>query len=346
MSQIRLLKETGYIYDLLFIFYLRFNKQYYINTFENSEKQADNIKYFNGLLDIFPDIPEDLYVFFHAIENGRCFFATQYFNPYKEQFTTTYNFKLIQKELADSDQLLRALIRFYFYEISDEKIDACMNSTLELFSLIKTSHYSTEVKSKLYEFFIHPEPYIRTLHFELIAKEFMLSQYYEKNYQKILDVYNQTTFEILSKHIRGIMDLSFIKKNNLNLYVSYCLVNKYSINFFGVQEGAVYLLGYDYLSILDFVKNKKDLSLLDFGNALCEESRVKIMELLLERNEVTCKDLEKIFSFSGSTAYHHITMLTRIGLVKTRNEGKTILYSLNRKYFSAIIGVLSKYSER
>ena len=55
------------------------------------------------------------------------------------------------------------------------------------------------------------------------------------------------------------MDLSFIKKNNLNLYVSYCLVNKYSINFFGVQEGAVYLLGYDYLSILDFVKKYDSL---------------------------------------------------------------------------------------
>ncbi|WP_249313582.1 ArsR/SmtB family transcription factor [Congzhengia minquanensis] len=346
MSQIRLLKEPGYIYDLLFIFYLRFNKQYYINMLENSGKQAD-VKFFNDILEKFSDIPDDLYVFFHAIENGRCFFATQYFNPYKEQFTTTYNFKLIQKELTDSDQLLRALIRFYFYEISDEKIDACMNSTLELFSLIKTSHYSTEVKSKLYEFFIHPEPYVRTLHFELIAKEFMLSQYYEKNYQKILDVYNQTTFEILSKKLKGLDDLKFIKKNNQeSLYVSYCLINKFSLNFFGVREGVVYLLGYDYLSILDFVKNKTDLSLLDFGNALCEESRVKILELLLEREEVTCKDLEKIFSFSGSTAYHHITMLTRIGLVKTRNEGKTILYGLNRKYFSAIIGVLSRYSER
>ena len=346
MSQIRLLKEPGYIYDLIFIFYLRFNKQYYINMLENSGKQAD-IKFFNDLMETFPDIPDDLYVFFHAIENGRCFFATQYFNPHKEQFTTTYNFKLIQKELTDSDQLLRALIRFYFYEISDEKIDACMNSTLELFSLIKTSHYSTEVKSKLYEFFIHPEPYIRTLHFELIAKEFMLSHYYEKNYQKILDVYNQTTFEILSKNLKGLDDLKFIKKNNQELlYVSYCLINKFSLNFFGVREGVVYLLGYDYLSILDFVKNKTDLSLLDFGNALCEESRVKILELLLEREEVTCKDLEKIFSFSGSTAYHHITMLTRIGVVKTRNEGKTILYSLNRKYFSAIIGVLSRYSER
>lgn len=113
-----------------------------------------------------------------------------------------------------------------------------------------------------------------------------------------------------------------------------------------MQEGVIYILGLEYISVIDLINNKKDLSILDLGNAICEESRVKILDLLLNREEVTCKDLEKIFSFSGSTAYHHITMMLKFGLVKTRNEGKTILYSLNRKYFDAIIDVLSKYSSR
>ena len=195
-------------------------------------------------------------------------------------------------------------------------------------------------------FFHDTEHHIQTLYYELMTKEFMLSQYYEKNYQKILDVYDQTTFETLSDYMKGLMDLSYIKKNNKTLFVSFCLLLKFSIDFFGIDEGAVFLLGCDYQSVIDFAKNRKDLSLLDFGNAFCEESRVKILELLLERSEVTCKDLEKIFSFSGSTAYHHITMMTKIGVVKTRNEGKTILYSLNRKYFDAIIDVLSKYSSK
>ena len=271
---------------------------------------------------------------------------TQYFNPHKEQFSTTFNFKFLQKELSDKDKIIRNMVRFYFYDLTDEQVDDCVNSSSALFSYIKNSNYGAEIKSKLYEFFHDTEHHIQTLYYELMTKEFMLSQYYEKNYQKILDVYNQTTFETLSKNLKGLDDLNFIKKDNLTLYVSFCLLRKYCMNFFGVQEGVVYLLGYDYFSVLDFVKNKKDLNLLDFGNAICEESRVKILELLLERSEVTCKDLEKIFSFSGSTAYHHITMMTKIGVVKTRNEGKTILYSLNRKYFDAIIDVLSKYSSK
>lgn len=36
-------------------------------------------------------------------------------------------------------------------------------------------------------------------------------------------------------------------------------------------------------------------------------------------------------------------MMVRIGVIKTRNEWKTILYSLNRPYFDTIIGVLSRF---
>ena len=64
----------------------------------------------------------------------------------------------------------------------------------------------------------------------------------------------------------------------------------------------------------------------------------------MERKEVTCKDLEKTFNFSGSTAYHHITILTKIGAVKIRNEGKTIFYSLNRKYFDMMRAQLKVFS--
>ena len=347
MHQIRLLKEPGYIYDLFFIFILRFNTKLCLNDLKVDDKLSENIKFYNDVIEQFADIPEDLYVFFHTIENGRCFMTTQYYNPYKEQFSTTFNFKFLLSELADKERLKERLIRFYFYDLSDEEVEACIKSNTPLFSHIKNSNYSGEEKSKLYEFFIEPEPYIQTLRYELMAKEIMLSQYYEKNYQKILQVFNQTNFEILNEEMKGYKDLTYIKKNNLALYVSHCLITKFTINFIGIEEGAVYLLGYEYLSVLDIVKSlKKDLNLLDFGNAICEESRVKILQLLLEREEVTCKDLEKIFSFTGSTAYHHITMMIKIGLVKTRNEGKTILYSLNRKYFDAIIDVLSKFSNK
>ena len=220
MPPIKLLKEPGYIYDLIFIFYLKFNTRLCIDTLEHYEKQSECVCYFNDVLDQFSDIPEDLFVFFHAIENGSCFITTHYFDPYSELFTTTYNFKFLQNELSDRDRLIRNLIRFYFYGLPENEIEECRNSDVILFSHIKNSKYSNEEKSRLYEFFINPDPYIQMLQFELITKEFMLSQYYQKNYQKILEVYNQTTFELLSEQVKGLKNLNFIKENKQELYLS------------------------------------------------------------------------------------------------------------------------------
>ena len=347
MTKIKLLKEPGFIYDLIFVFYLKFNTKLCIKKLENSDRDSEGVRFFNDILEQFSEIPEDLYVFFHALDNDRCFITAYYFNPYTDYFTSAYDFKFLQNELSDKERLIRNLVKFYFHNITDEELESCMKSNIRLFSHIKQSGYSVEEKSRMYEFFINPEPYIQTLMFELMSKNFMLSQYYEKNYEKILDIFNKTTFDVLSEQVKGLSDLCFLKENNQTLYLSYCLVNKFCINWVCIQGGALYLLGCGYMDILNFVKNGgKDVELQGLGSALCEESRVKILELLLEREEVTCKDLERLFSFSGSTAYHHMTMMVKNGLIKTRNEGKTIFYSINSKYFDAVIGVLSKFANR
>ena len=341
MNKIQLLKEPGYLYDLNFIFCLKFNTRLYIDTLPNDNKKEETVKYFHEILNRFHDIPKDLYVFFHAIKTERTFLPTFYFNPYKNQFATTYNFQFLQKELSDHHKLIRNLIRFYFHEFDNETIEQCASSLNQVFSAIKNSDYSEEEKNKLYEFFIDPSRYIQLLQYELMQKEFMLSEYYKDNYQTIIDTYNQTTYELLCDQIKEVNDLTFLK-NEKNVYVSYCLLNRFCINHFPTVDGFLSLLGCQYVNILDFVKNQnKEPDLCSLGIALCEESRIKIFNFLLEHEEITCKDLEKAFNFSGSTAYHHINIMTKSGLVKTRNEGKIILYSINARYVSNIINVFN-----
>lgn len=177
----------------------------------------------------------------------------------------------------------------------------------------------------------------------------LLSQYYEKNYIKFLDVQNETTEELLVELVKGSQGGS-TKSDRGNIfkkqiYASFCLLDKYHISKFDVGKDEMYLLGCDYVFALDYTQSQNnEIDLQGLGSCLCEESRVRILELLLERDEVICKDLEKIFNFSGSTAYHHLTVLTKTGLVKTRNKGKSVLYSLNRNYFDSIIHTLDKYS--
>ncbi len=113
------------------------------------------------------------------------------------------------------------------------------------------------------------------------------------------------------------------------------------------KETPILLLGYDYKeSIISYNAQKGLPSLKELGDVLTEQNRIAILDLMLEREEITIKDLERLLSFTGSTAYYHLTMMMRVRMVKARNQGRTVLYSINEKYFGAISEMLRKYSKR
>lgn len=68
-----------------------------------------------------------------------------------------------------------------------------------------------------------------------------------------------------------------------------------------------------------------------FFRALGDETRLKILNLLKDREELNvsevCKEIEK----EQGTVSHHLACLRNCGLVTTRREGKSIIYSLNGK---------------
>jgi len=346
MPNIKVLKDPGFLYDLNYLFYAKFNTQLCVDNLADETKRDDYKKYLKEMLQHFGNISDDLCVFYHAIKHEHCFITTFYMDPYKDQFATNFDFKYFISMLSDTEQLKKNLIRFYLYNLSEESLEECFSSNEKLFSYIKKSEYSGEVKSKLYEFFIDPTPYFRTLQYELMEKEILLSNYYKDNYDKIIEAHNNTTFETLCENVKDVRDLSFLQTEDQNLYTSFCLLNKYYMQLFFLADGAIYLLGFDYESIINaLIKAQGERPLAVICSALGETSRVEILNLLLEQKEVTCKDLEKFFKFSGSTAYHHISLLTKVGAVKVRNEGKTIYYSLNKKYFNMLREQLKVFSD-
>ena len=344
MATIKVLKEPGFLYDLNYLFYSKFNTQACIDAIADEFKRDDYAKYLNEIHQHFGDISEDLYIFYHAIGNGRCFITSCYLDPYKEQFVTGFNFKKFKELISDTPQLMQNIIRFYLHDLPKEKLEECVASNAKLFAHIKESKYSGDEKSKLYEFFLNPAPYLQTLQYELIEKEFLLSAYYKEKYEIILEAHNNATFENIYENVKDLNNLDFLHDPNQVLYTSTCLLNKYYTKMLFVTEGAVFLLGYDYVAIVRAITKLKKHPLNELCSALSDENRLRMLDLILERGEVTCKDIEKNFEFSGSTAYHHITLLTRAGVLKVRTEKKFIYYSINKKYFDDIQNHLKKYS--
>ncbi|MDH4129257.1 MAG: metalloregulator ArsR/SmtB family transcription factor [Spirochaetota bacterium] len=72
--------------------------------------------------------------------------------------------------------------------------------------------------------------------------------------------------------------------------------------------------------------------LTNFLKALCDETRQKILFLLME-SEKNVSELVDNFKISQPTISHHLNILKNAGLVSIRKEGKLIYYRLNCNCF-------------
>lgn len=339
MTKLQLLHKPGYVQDLNYIFCLKF-----FNLENNSKYSSEEIKWMKDLIYRFGEVSDDLFLFYYIPSHQTPSFMTRFgMDTFRKHFLTDFDFGMFINDLSDTDKYVRNMITYFMNVLPQEKLEECYTSKDKLFSYIKETNFSWEIKSRLYEFFLKPEPFFQLLKLQLMEKEVMLADYYNENMQVILDAHNKLNYDKVVDCFVGRMGRSHFYGTNRVAYFSYCLLNNHLIKVYYFDDYDIFFLGTQYDDVIDDVNSKKDISLEKFGNAVSEPSRIKILQFILEQGEITCKDLERAFSFSGSTAYHHITTLVRIGLVNSRSEGKAVFYSINREYFKKVTELLNKF---
>ena len=75
-------------------------------------------------------------------------------------------------------------------------------------------------------------------------------------------------------------------------------------------------------------------SLIIFFKAMGEETRVKIISMLLEEEMCLCELIDRL-SLSQSAVSHHVKILKQAELVRDRRCGKWSYYSINKRGFEA-----------
>lgn len=75
--------------------------------------------------------------------------------------------------------------------------------------------------------------------------------------------------------------------------------------------------------------------------ALCDENRVKIIEMLSSGEKCACKILEEL-NITQPTLSHHMKILCDSGLVTCRKEGKWSHYSLSENGKVNAIDILNE----
>ncbi len=349
MKKFTYLREPGYIYDLMFVFFWNYNKDRFFEIFSITEPEEQDF-YVKTLSSLEPS-SDELSIFFCAGEDKRCFFPQGFFHPYRLRFSQDYSLSLVLKELENHTTVLRQMIRYYCYHLSEEEIAACVSSPPRLFSEIKRTSYSEATKNKLYEFFVDPAPYIELLRKELWQVSEKINAYYRENEWKLKELANRITVEEFLAH-RSLLEHGKSAPSEYTPaetnYLSLCLLNK-DVIFMNVGDNktAFFLLGLDYeASIQRSIDRPYSVKLEEFGAALGDENRAKMLNLLLTNGELSCKELASHFPFSDSTTYHHLSIMLRCDILRTRLQGKSILYSVNRAYFKSVIEFLKKYSSQ
>ncbi|MCL2484524.1 MAG: metalloregulator ArsR/SmtB family transcription factor [Endomicrobia bacterium] len=78
--------------------------------------------------------------------------------------------------------------------------------------------------------------------------------------------------------------------------------------------------------------------------ALCDETRLMVLELLQSGEKCACVLLEKV-DVGQSTLSHHMKILCDGGIVKGRKEGKWTHYSINKKSADAAKKLLEQLTK-
>ena len=346
--EVEFIKEPGYMYDLLSMFVLYFNKEYFLSNMINYDKASADQEHYKSIIKEIEPVSNDLRIFFLMNANARTFMIHNYFDMLDKTFLTTYNLKEVQDALRDCDGVKSKILEFYLPKLSKTKREECKNDLAELSRQMKIADLKPEIKNGLYSFFIEPEAILQKLAYELISKDFILKKKRESHTllaEQLQESFN--TKEVVEKVSQyQSQNVSIDITHYSKLYISFSMISKNAIKFYYFSDTVILLLGTDCLSYLDYLSARETAPDLEtFGNALSDKYRVGILNLAAKNKEVSIKDIESELGNGGANVYYHLSLMLKANLLRARNQGRAVIYRLNTPYFNSVRDLLLRYAE-
>lgn len=346
--EVEFIKEPGYMYDLLSMFVLYFNKEYFLSNMINYDKASADQEHYKSIIKEIEPVSNDLRIFFLMNANARTFMIHNYFDMLDKTFLTTYNLKEVQDSLRDCDSVKSKILEFYLPKLSKTKREECKNDLAELSRQMKIADLNPEIKNGLYSFFIEPEAILQKLAYELISKDFILKKKRESHTllaEQLQESFN--TKEVVEKVSQyQSQNVSIDITHYSKLYISFSMISKNAIKYCYFSDTVILLLGTDCLSYLDYLSARETAPDLEtFGNALSDKYRVGILNLAAKNKEVSIKDIESELGNGGANVYYHLSLMLKANLLRARNQGRAVIYRLNTPYFNSVRDLLLRYAE-
>lgn len=344
--EVEFIKEPGYMYDLLSMFVLYFNKEYFLSNMINYDKASADQEHYKSIIKEIEPVSNDLRIFFLMNANAKAFMMINYFDAFHDNFLTTYCLQEVQDALRDCDSVKSKILEFYLPKLSKTKREECKNDLAELSRQMKIADLKPEIKNGLYSFFIEPEATLQKLAYELISKDFILKKKRESHVllaeQTQKDFKAEEVIEKIAKYQNEDINLTSPSK----LYITLSMINKNVLNYYYYSSITALLFGTDCLSYLEYISGRETAPDLEtFGNALSDKYRVGILNLAAKNKEISIKDIESELGNGGANVYYHLSLMLKANLLRARNQGRAVIYRLNTPYFNSVRDLLLRYAE-
>ena len=76
--------------------------------------------------------------------------------------------------------------------------------------------------------------------------------------------------------------------------------------------------------------NDSEIKLAEIAKALSHPARIKILQILAEKNTCICGEIVDILPLSQATVSQHLKELKKVGLIKGQIEGPRVCYCINQ----------------
>jgi ArsR family transcriptional regulator len=79
-----------------------------------------------------------------------------------------------------------------------------------------------------------------------------------------------------------------------------------------------------------------EVKLAEIAKALSHPARIKILQILSERNACICGEIVEILPLSQATVSQHLKELKKVGLIKGEIEGPRVCYCINQSLLNEL----------
>ena len=329
--------SPGALYDLYNLLIMKLNiRGKWLYRVANSGHETADMEYIEDYLAQFEDPSPELSIFFYKKNR----IASTYIDDLYLQLLETYQGDLSLSHLLDyiqiPDQVQHDICRFYLGDTVDFRDLPAVSKAVENVSL-----KSEDVRFHLLCFFARPQHYIEVLVQTLQSYDTLLQDIYQRRAEELNNLPTDMLLQQVHIALYDELDPDLMELGGKDVHVTYAIICKNTM----LHWQNWYILGLDYDASIE-AEFTVQFDVEKFGDAIGDQTRYEILQLILKAGEISSADIAKHFGYAINTINYHLRIMTDAQLLCCRTLDRATYYWLNIRLCEKGCKVLDHWIER